>query len=58
MGTNAPDQRLVEAINGLFQAAKRRSRGFTRIATLRPVISLIASRLDLKAINPHAGQPT
>lgn len=49
---------FLEAINGLFQAAKRRARGFTRIATIRTVILLIAGRLDFQAINPHAGQPT
>ncbi|MFY8019004.1 MAG: ISL3 family transposase [Inhella sp.] len=49
---------FVEAINGLFQAAKRRARGFTRIDTIRTVIFLIAGRLDFHAINPHAGQPT
>ena len=50
--------RFMEAINGLFQAAKRRARGFTRIATIRIVIFLIAGRLNFQAINPHAGQPT
>ena len=49
---------FLEAINGLFQAAKRRACGFTRIATIRTVIFLIVERLDFQAINPHAGQPT
>ena len=49
---------FLRAINGLFQAAKRRARGFTRIDTIRTVIFLIAGRLDFHAINPHAGQPT
>jgi transposase len=49
---------FLEAINGLFQAAKRRARGFTRIDTIKTVIFLIAGRLDFQAINPHAGQPT
>lgn len=49
---------FLEAINGLFQAAKRRARGFTRISTIRTVIFLIAGKLDFHAINPHAGQPT
>ena len=49
---------FLEAINGLFQAAKRRARGFTRIDTISTVIFLIAGRLDFHAINPHAGQPT
>lgn len=46
---------FLEAINGLFQASKRRARGFTRIATIRTVIFLIAGKLDFHAINPHAG---
>src|SRR3990167_680566 len=49
---------FLEAINGLFQASKRRARGFTRIATIRTVIFLIAGKLVFHAINPHAGQPT
>lgn len=48
---------FLEAINGFFQAAKRRDRGFTRIATIRMVIFLIAGRLDFQAVNPHAWQP-
>lgn len=31
---------FLEAINGLFQAAKRRARGLTRIATTRTAIFL------------------
>ena len=50
--------RLLEALNGLFQAAKRRARGFTRISTVNTVIFLIAGKLNLHALNPHAGQPT
>ncbi len=49
---------FLEAINGLFQAAKRRARGFTRLSTIRTVIFLIAGKLDFHAINPHARQPT
>jgi transposase len=49
---------FLEAINGLFQTAKRRARGFTRIDTIKTVIFLIAGRLDFQVINPHAGQPT
>jgi transposase len=48
---------FLEAINGLFQASKRRARGFTRLSTIRTVIFLIAGKLDFRAINPHAGQP-
>lgn len=49
---------FLKAINSLFQASKRRARGFTRLSTIRSVIFLIAGKLDLHAINPHAGQPT
>ena len=45
---------FLEAINGLFQAAKRRARGFVRLPTIRTVIFLIAGKLDFQAINPHA----
>ena len=49
---------FLEAINGLFQAAKRRARGYGRFDTIKTVIFLIAGKLDFKAINPHVGQPT
>ena len=49
---------FLEAINGLFQAAKRRARGFTRLSTIKTVIFLIAGKLDFHAINPHAALPT
>ena len=49
---------FLEAINGLFQAAKRRARGYGRLDTIKTVIFLIAGKLDFTAINPHAGQPT
>lgn len=49
---------FLEALNGLFQSAKRRARGFTRFTTIRTVIFLIAGKLDFAVINPHAPQPT
>jgi transposase len=49
---------FLEAINGLFQAAKRRARGYKRLSTIKTVIFLIAGKLDFHAINPHARQPT
>jgi transposase len=49
---------FLEALNGLFQAAKRRARGFTRIDTIKTVIFLIAGKLDFHSINPNAAQPT
>ncbi len=45
---------FIEALNGLFQAAKRKARGYTRFATMRTVLFLIAGKLDLTHINPHA----
>lgn len=45
---------FLEAINGLFQAAKRRARGYANIATMRTVIFLIAGKLDFHRLNPHA----
>jgi transposase len=49
---------FLEALNGLFQAAKRRARGYVRFATIRTVIFLIAGKLDYSKVNPHAVQPT
>jgi len=45
---------FIEALNGLFQAAKRKARGYTRLATMRTVLFLIAGKLDFTRINPHA----
>ena len=45
---------FIEALNGIFQAAKRKARGYTRFATMRTVLFLIAGRLDFSRINPHA----
>jgi transposase len=44
---------FLEAINGLFQAAKRKARGYTRFQTMRTVLFLIAGKLNFSAINPH-----
>ena len=44
---------FLEAINGLFQAAKRKARGYTRLDTMRTVIFLIAGKLDFSRLNPH-----
>ena len=50
---------FIEALNGPFQAAKRKARGYGRFSTIRTVIYLIAGKLDLSKINPHmAAQPT
>jgi transposase len=45
---------FIEAINGLFQAAKRKARGYTRFQTMRTVLFLIAGKLNFSEINPHA----
>ena len=44
---------FIEALNGLFQAAKRKARGYTRFATMRTVLFLIAGKLDFSKLNPH-----
>ena len=49
---------FLEALNGLFQAAKRKARGYRRLATIRTVIFLIAGKLDFTSVNPHVPQPT
>jgi len=49
---------FLEAINGLFQAAKRKARGYGRFETIRTIIFLIAGKLDFSKLNPHVGQPT
>jgi transposase len=48
---------FIEAINGLFQAAKRKARGYTRLDTMRTVIFLIAGKLNFAAFNPHVAYP-
>lgn len=49
---------FLEAINGLFQAAKRKARGYARFRTIRTVIFLIAGKLDFSRLNPYLAQPT
>jgi transposase len=49
---------FLEAINGLFQAAKRKARGYGRFSTIRTVIFLIAGKLDFSRLNPYVAQPT
>lgn len=45
---------FLEALNGLFQAAKRKARGYTRLSTARTVIFLLAGKLNFRTINPHS----
>src|ERR671919_872589 len=50
---------FLEAINGLFQAAKRKARGYVRFSTIHTVIFLLVGKLDFSKLNPHvATQPT
>lgn len=44
---------FMEALNGLFQAAKRNARGYTRFSTIRTVIFLRLGKLDFSQLNPH-----
>jgi len=44
---------FLEALNGLFQSAKRRARGYGSFSTIRTVIFLLAGKLDFSRINPH-----
>jgi hypothetical protein len=38
----------------LFQAAKRKARGYARSDTMRTVVFLIAGKLNFSRFNPHA----
>lgn len=44
---------FLEAINGLFQSAKRSARGYVRFSTIRTVIFLRLGKLDFSKINPY-----
>jgi transposase len=44
---------FMEALNGLFQAAKRSARGYVRFSTIRTVIFLRLGKLDFSPINPY-----
>jgi transposase len=48
---------FLEAINSLFQAAKRKARGYGRFRTIRTVIFLIAGKLDFSKLNPYVALP-
>lgn len=45
---------FLEAINGLFQAAKRKARGYASFSTIRTMVFLLAGKLDLGKVNQHA----
>ncbi len=44
---------FIEALNGLFQSAKRKARGYRSFRTIRTVFFLIAGKLDFSKLNPH-----
>ena len=52
MGANRATNGFLEALNGLFQTAKRKARGYRRFATIRTVIFLVAEKLIFSKINP------
>jgi hypothetical protein len=43
-----------QMLNGPCQAAKRKTRVYTRFATIRTLLFLIAGKLDFTQIEPHA----
>lgn len=45
---------FLEALNGLFQSAKRHARGFIRMSTIRTVSFMIAGKFAFRMINLHA----
>lgn len=45
---------FLEALNSLFQAAKRKARGYRKLSTIRTIIFLIAGKLDFRTLNAHA----
>lgn len=45
---------FLKALNGLFQVAKRKARGYRRWSTIRTIIFLIAGKLDCRTLNPHS----
>lgn len=49
---------FLKALNGLFQAAKRKARGYRRLSTIRTIIFLIVGKLDFSTLNPYVSQPT
>ena len=47
---------FLEALNGLFKAAKCKARGYDRFSTINTVIFLIAGKLDFSKLNPHVAR--
>jgi hypothetical protein len=48
---------LLEAINSLLQAAKRRAWGYLHFQTIRTITFLIAGKLDFSSLNSYVAQP-
>ena len=48
---------FLEALNGLFQAAKRNALGYASFRTIRAIIFFIAGKLDYTTVNPHCFLP-
>lgn len=50
---------FLEALNGLFQAAKRKAPGYRKFQTIKTVIFLLAGKLNFSKVNHHLNlQPT
>jgi transposase len=47
---------FLEALNGLFQAARRKAHGYRRLSIIRTVIFLIAGKLDFRYRGHGTGQ--
>ena len=47
----------LEALNGLFQSAKRKARGYKRFDTICVAFLLIAGKLDFHKLNHHCPDP-
>jgi len=41
---------LIEAMNGLFQAAKRKARGYTKFSTMRTVLGFVSTMLGTPSL--------
>jgi hypothetical protein len=46
--------RFLEAPNGVSQVATQRTRGYASVTTTRPVLFLIAGKLDFAWLTSHA----
>ena len=44
---------LLEGLNSVIQAAKRKARGFNTFKNLRIIVYLITGKLDFSVVNPH-----